>query len=64
MVDTSMTTAEQTLSDDKMRAEIAKLIAETSKINATAHWYPLAVAIGLVGAIAGLTAIIIKIIGF
>ena len=64
MVDTSMTTTGQAFSDDKMRAEIAKLIAETSKINATAHWYPLAVATGLVGAIAGLTAIIIKIIGF
>ena len=64
MVDTNMTTAEQGLSDDKMRAEIAKLSAETSKINATARWYPLAVATGLVGTISGLTAIIIKIVGF
>lgn len=64
MSDTSMTTAEQAISDDKMRAEIAKLITETSKINAEARWYPLAVATGLVGASAGLTAIIIKIVGF
>ncbi len=34
MSDADMTTAEQSLADDKMRAEIAKLIAETSKINA------------------------------
>lgn len=71
MSDASMTTAEQTISDDKMRAEIAKLIAEsskinaeTSKINAEARWYPLAVATGLVGAVAGLTAIVIKVAGF
>ena len=63
MSDADMTTAEQSLADDKMRAEIAKLIAETSKINAEARWYPLAVATGLVGAIAGLTAFIIKPFG-
>ena len=47
MSDTSMTTAEQNIADDKMRAEIAKLIAdagkinaETGKINAEARWYP------------------------
>lgn len=40
MSDTSMTTAEQTIADDKMRAEIAKLVAETAKINAEARWYP------------------------
>ena len=28
-----MTSKEQTIADDKMRAEISKLIAETSKIN-------------------------------
>jgi hypothetical protein len=33
MSDTSMTQAEQALADDKMRAEIAKLIAETSRID-------------------------------
>lgn len=29
-----MTAAEQTVADDRMRAEIAKLIAESSKLNA------------------------------
>ena len=33
MSDTSMTAAEQALADDRMRAEIAKLIAETARIN-------------------------------
>ena len=47
MSDTSMTSAEQALADDKMRAEIAKIIAEmfkinaeTAKINAESRWYP------------------------
>ena len=34
-----MTEQEQRLSDDKMRAEIAKLIAETGKINKEKDWY-------------------------
>ena len=34
---------EQTLEDDKVRAEIAKLIAETSKINRENVYYPLVV---------------------
>ncbi|MEM6727491.1 MAG: hypothetical protein AAF618_03225 [Pseudomonadota bacterium] len=34
-----MTEQDQRLADDKMRAEIAKLIAETSKINQEAKWY-------------------------
>jgi len=33
MSDTSMTSQQQALADDRMRAEIAKLIAETAKIN-------------------------------
>jgi len=45
-----MTTAEQTLADDKMRAEIAKLLAETSKINAEARWYPFVATAALFGA--------------
>lgn len=32
--DAKVTTEEQNLSDDKMRAEIANLIAQTSKLNA------------------------------
>ena len=34
-----MTRHEQALADDKMRAEIAKLIAETAKINTENQWY-------------------------
>ena len=34
-----MTSQEQSLADDKMRAEIAKLLAETSKINTENQWY-------------------------
>ena len=33
-----MTSQEQSLADDKMRAEIAKLLAETSKINTENQW--------------------------
>ncbi len=38
-----MTEADQALADDEMRDEIAKLIAETSKINAENRWYLLVV---------------------
>lgn len=41
-----MTQQEQALVDDKMRAEIAKLLAETSKINGENRWYPLVVGSG------------------
>ena len=47
MSDTAMTSAEQNIADDKMRAEIAKLIAETAKINAEARWYPMVIGTGL-----------------
>ena len=54
MSDTAMTSAEQNIADDKMRAEIAKLIAEsakinaeTGKINAESRWYPLVIGTGL-----------------
>ena len=46
---TGMTDEDQMLADDKMRAEIAKLIAETAKINAEARWYPIAIGTGLAG---------------
>ena len=36
-----MTDSEVTHEDNKTRAEIAKLVAETSKINSENHWYPL-----------------------
>ena len=38
-----MTEEEQSLSDDKMRAEIRNLIAETGKINSGNKFYPLVV---------------------
>ena len=61
MSDISMTTAEQNIADDKMRAEIAKLIAETSKINAEARWYPLAIGTGLAAALLTAGATITKV---
>lgn len=45
---------------EKIHAEIAKLMAETSKLNREAAWYPIVVASGLIGAVATVTAIIIK----
>ena len=42
-----MTEAEVRLQDEKMRAEISKLIAETSKINSENRWYPFVVGSGV-----------------
>ena len=53
-----MTQQEQLAEDNKMRAEIAKLIAETAKINAEARWYPFVVLAGVVGAALGLFKLI------
>ena len=51
-----MTAAEQSIVDDKARAEIAKLISDASKLNAEtgkiymeSRWYPLAVGTGFAG---------------
>jgi len=41
-----MTQEEQRLADDKMRAEINKLIAETAKINSENKFYPLVIGSG------------------
>jgi hypothetical protein len=41
-----MTQQEQSIADDKMRAEIAKLIAETGKIRKESDWYLLVVGSG------------------
>ena len=41
-----VTEEDQRLSDDKMRAEISKLIAETGKINSENKFYPLVVGSG------------------
>ncbi|MCR9124349.1 MAG: hypothetical protein NXH91_18980 [Phyllobacteriaceae bacterium] len=50
-----MTAQEQALADDKMRAEIAKLIAETAKlsaetgkINRERYWIPFTIFAGVV----------------
>lgn len=55
-----MTPEEQALSDDKMRAEIAKLIEETSKIRIERVLYPFVAGGAFAGAIAALTAAILK----
>jgi len=41
-----MTQHEQSIHDDKTRAEIAKLVAETSKINNENRYYPFVVGSG------------------
>jgi translation elongation factor EF-1alpha len=43
---------------EKIRAEIAKLIAETTKINAEIRWYPVA---ALAGIVAAVIALVIKL---
>ncbi len=55
MSDMNMTEAEVKLDDDKMRAEISKLIAETSKINNENRFYPLVVGSGVTLAIVAIT---------
>ncbi|MFO1071111.1 MAG: hypothetical protein U1E17_00025 [Geminicoccaceae bacterium] len=49
-----MTAAEQSLADDKMRAEIAKLLAETKQINLNTFLAPFLAAAGVMGATAAL----------
>jgi len=43
---TRPTEQEMRLADDKMRAEIAKLVAETAKINNENRWRPLVIGSG------------------
>jgi len=59
---------------EKIHSEIGKLIAETSKLNAEnrkrdaenrtlsreVFWYPIAISTGLVSAVAGVTALLLK----
>lgn len=52
---------------EKIHVEIVKLIAEQRKLNAEAgkmtretFWYPVAVATGLIGTVASVTALLIK----
>ncbi|MCS3422226.1 hypothetical protein M2403_000806 [Rahnella sp. BIGb0603] len=46
----------------KINVEIAKLIAETSKLNRESAWYPIVVASGLIGAVATNTTVLLKLI--
>ena len=52
-----MTHAEQNIQDDKMRAEIAKLLAETKQINVNTFLAPALAAAAVMGA----TAAIVKL---
>ena len=52
-----MTRAEQSLADDKMRAEIAKLLAETRQIGINTFLAPFLAAAGVMGATAALVKI-------
>ncbi len=59
-----MTKQEQSIADDKMRAEIAnlnnlssKMAAETAKINSERQWYPAVVASGATLAIVAIVKI-------
>ena len=47
----NMTAEEQKLADNRARVEIAKLVAETSKINSENRWYPLVIGSGITLAI-------------
>jgi regulator of replication initiation timing len=46
----------------KLNAENRKLNAENRKLTREVFWYPLAVSTGLVSAVAGITAILIKLL--
>lgn len=54
-----MTQAEQSLADDRMRAEIAKLLAETKQINPNTFLAPFLAAGGVMGATAALVKIVL-----
>ncbi|ROM96893.1 hypothetical protein [Pseudomonas brassicacearum] len=54
---------------EKVHVEIVKLMAEQRKLNAEAgkmtretFWYPVAVATGLIGTVAAVTAVLIKLL--
>ncbi|EDQ5930010.1 hypothetical protein HP593_003482 [Salmonella enterica] len=58
-----MSTREMTTAElEKIHAEIAKLMAETTKINRETMWYPIVVATGLIGAVATITTVLLKMI--
>ncbi|OCA52652.1 hypothetical protein [Photorhabdus namnaonensis] len=58
-----MSTTDMTIAElEKIHAEIAKLMAETTKINREAAWYPIIVASSLIGAVATITTLLLKFI--
>lgn len=61
MSDVDMTQHEQALSDDKMRAEIAKILAETKHVTVTTFLAPFIAAAALMG---GTAALLKYVIGF
>ena len=54
MSQTKMTEAEVKIQDEKMRAEIAKLLAETKQIGVNTFLAPFLAAAGVIGATAAL----------
>ena len=58
----NMTEAELKLVDEKLRAEVAKLIAETRQIGVSTFLAPFLAAAGLMGATAALTAALVKLL--
>ncbi|HGJ5883924.1 hypothetical protein [Arsenophonus sp.] len=46
----------------KLNSEANKLNSETAKLNRETFWYPVAVASGIVGAVAAITTVIIKLV--
>ena len=61
MSDVDMTQQDMALADDKMRAEIAKLLAETRHVTVTTFLAPFLAAAALMG---GTAAIMKYVIGF
>ncbi len=57
-----MTHEEQRLADDKMRAEIAKLFAETAKITTDRLWQPIAVIAGILVAVSTVTGTLLGVL--
>ncbi|MEX3772262.1 hypothetical protein [Pseudomonas sp. MYb118] len=54
---------------EKLHVEIVKLIAEQRKLNAEAgkmtcevFWYPVTIAIGMIGTVATVTAVLLKLL--
>jgi len=46
----------------KLSAEAGKLSAEAGKMTRETFWYPVAIAIGIIGTVATVTAVLIKLL--